>query len=311
MSLFLSYRREDSAGYAGRLCEHLRGVFGAEGVFMDVDDIAPGQDFAEAIERTISACQAVVVVIGPRWVQDLEQRSGTEDFVRHEVSVALRRGITVIPVLVGNSTMPAPAVLPGMLAALSRRQAVEIRDATFDEDLKVLVAALREVAGVAAAKGAAGPTAAGKKRWLWAAVAAALLLAGSAVLLRRGQPSVAPNPPPVAGSQPTAPAVAAANIDGAWIAEMQKDAQPKFRIRLNLVEQDGRLIGNVSYPTGDGAIQEGTRNGTHLAFSTVHTPEFASEPATIRWTGVIEGDAIRFTLADESGVATGIGRRAP
>jgi hypothetical protein len=90
VSIFLSYRREDSGGYAGRLCEHLSSVFGPDSVFMDVQDISPGQDFAEAIENTISACQAVLVVIGPRWVVDLQNRSGKEGFVRHEVSVALR-----------------------------------------------------------------------------------------------------------------------------------------------------------------------------------------------------------------------------
>src|SRR5215831_3485716 len=67
VSVFLSYRRADSAGHAGRLCEHLEGVFGRDRVFMDVEDIAPGQDFADKIEATISACQAVVVVIGPEW----------------------------------------------------------------------------------------------------------------------------------------------------------------------------------------------------------------------------------------------------
>ena len=75
-SVFLSYRREDSAGYAGRLAEHLGSEIGPEHVFMDVQDIVPGQDFAQAIENTISACQAVIVLIGPRWVADLKQRGG-------------------------------------------------------------------------------------------------------------------------------------------------------------------------------------------------------------------------------------------
>ena len=88
-SVFVSYRREDSAGHAGRLCEHLAGVLGPDHVFLDVQDIAPGQDFAEAIEKTISDCQAVVVVIGPRWAADLKSRGGGEDLVQHEISVAL------------------------------------------------------------------------------------------------------------------------------------------------------------------------------------------------------------------------------
>src|SRR3954468_12345401 len=120
-SVFLSYRREDSAGHAGRICEHLASVFGPEHVFMDVQDIAPGQDFAESIEQTISSCQAVIVVIGPRWAADLKERSGGEDFVRHEVAVALRRKVTVIPVLVGGAAMPSARDLPEGLTALSRR----------------------------------------------------------------------------------------------------------------------------------------------------------------------------------------------
>jgi hypothetical protein len=59
-SVFLSYRREDSAGYAGRLAEHLGSDIGHQHVFMDVQDIVPGQDFAHAIENTIAACQAVM-----------------------------------------------------------------------------------------------------------------------------------------------------------------------------------------------------------------------------------------------------------
>ena len=121
-SVFLSYRREDSAGYAGRLAEHLDSVFGHGRVFMDVQDIAPGQDFAAAIENTISACQAVVVVIGPRWVSDLQERAGRDDFVLQEVGAALRRNATVIPVLVGGAAMPSAAELPAGIAQLSRRQ---------------------------------------------------------------------------------------------------------------------------------------------------------------------------------------------
>jgi hypothetical protein len=84
-SVFLSYRREDSAGYAGRLFDYLCSVFGCEHVFMDVQDIAPGQDFADAIESTISACQAMIVIIGPRWASDLKERGDRSDFVLHEV----------------------------------------------------------------------------------------------------------------------------------------------------------------------------------------------------------------------------------
>jgi hypothetical protein len=286
VSVFVSYRREDSAGYAGRLCEHLGGVFGAEHVFLDVHDIAPGQDFAEAIEKTIAACQAVVVVIGPRWLADLKQRAGGEDFVHHEISVALRRNVVVIPLLVGGGVLPSPAELPESLAALCRRQALEIRDARFDDDAKVLIGALRQVPGISS-----HPVRGRGRRWKWIAVAAAVLALAAGAFLWKGAPAF--------------------DIDGLWLAEMQRPDQPPFRVRLDLVGSAGKLTGNVAYPTGEGAIQEGTLRSGRLAFFTVHVPQFASEPATIRWTGVVEGGAIRFTAAYDSGVARGLARRGP
>ena len=67
--LFLSYRREDSAGHAGRLADHLLDRFGAGSVFMDVESIEAGADFTEAIDRAIAYADAVLVVIGPKWLE--------------------------------------------------------------------------------------------------------------------------------------------------------------------------------------------------------------------------------------------------
>jgi hypothetical protein len=43
-TIFLSYRRDDSAGYAGRLRSSLEAKLGEGSVFRDVDAIEPGQD---------------------------------------------------------------------------------------------------------------------------------------------------------------------------------------------------------------------------------------------------------------------------
>src|SRR5687767_4239586 len=124
-SLFISYRRDDAGGHAGRLSDRLIARFGADRVFMDVQDIQPGQNFEQAIEQTIAKCDHMIAVVGPRWLQILQARAACgEDFVCHEISVALARGTTVIPVLVGGATMPARDQLPPALAAFSRCQAV-------------------------------------------------------------------------------------------------------------------------------------------------------------------------------------------
>ena len=286
-SVFLSYRREDSAGYAGRLAEHLGSDIGHEHVFMDVQDIVPGQDFAQAIENTISACQAVIVVIGPRWVADLKQRGGRDDFVLHEVSVALRRDVTVIPVLVGGATMPSAAELPENISTLSRRQALEIHDARFEDDAKLLVQALRRVPGFSRAL--VSP----RRRMLARIVAGAVLVIAASIGIARWK-------------QP-----ARIDVSGAWIAEMKKPNQSPFVVRLDLAAADGTLTGSVAYPTGDGTIQAGTIRSNQLAFFTSHTPQFATETATIRWSCVIETNQLQCTESDDNGVGRGTARRHP
>src|SRR3972149_3057422 len=99
--VFLSYRREDSAGHAGRLADHLLDRFGSGSVFMDVESIGAGGDFTEGIERSTGAAEAVLVVIGPGWVE-ARTASGSrrldepEDFVRREIEVALASEARVI-----------------------------------------------------------------------------------------------------------------------------------------------------------------------------------------------------------------------
>lgn len=66
--IFLSYRRDDSAGYAGRIAEQLHQTFGDDRVFRDLEDIHPGDDFVEQIERSVGGCDVLVALIGPRWL---------------------------------------------------------------------------------------------------------------------------------------------------------------------------------------------------------------------------------------------------
>src|SRR3954454_18329783 len=106
--IFISYRREDSIAYAGRLYDRLQAHFGDEQVFMDIDTLRPGEDFVEAIQRTVASCDALVAVIGRSWLMAQDQKGqrrldDPEDFVRLEIAAALERGIRVIPALVGNA----------------------------------------------------------------------------------------------------------------------------------------------------------------------------------------------------------------
>jgi hypothetical protein len=148
-SIFLSYRREDSSGVAGRLYDRLTEVFGQEHVFMDIDSIDAGDDFMSAIARTLDECEAVLVVIGKRWLGSSSGGSSTRlddpnDFVRLEIEQALRKRRLVIPVLIDGATVPSSDLLPDSLSPLIKCNAVSITHHTFGRDVHALIARLRK-----------------------------------------------------------------------------------------------------------------------------------------------------------------------
>ena len=146
-NIFISYRRVDTEGYAGRIYDRLAERFDAEQVFMDVTDIGVGEDFADAIGQAISSCRVVIILMGPRWhtVTDEMGRKRLDDphdFVHIEVKSALDRNVQVIPVLVNGASMPKTSDLPVDLAGLTRHNAIEIRHRRFDTDVEYLVSEL-------------------------------------------------------------------------------------------------------------------------------------------------------------------------
>lgn len=281
-AIFVSYRRDDAAGHAGRLCDRLTARFGGDQVFRDIEDIHPGDDFSDVIGRTIGMCDVTVALVGPRWLTLLREREGqAEDWVRLELVAALERNVPLIPVLVGGAAMPRAEELPAELAGLSRRQAIEISEARFDHDVGRLESALERVIR----RGG------NRRRWIVLGAGAGAAAVAAAVFRVTGTGD--------------APAVA-----GTWIAEMRRDGQPGYRIRLQLEVAGDRLLGSVVYPTGDGVIEEGRIDGRRLSFRTRHVPQFANEPATIRLEGRVVEDGIELMLTSDSGIANGLAVRA-
>ena len=142
--LFMSYRREDTAHAAGRLHERLADAFGRDRVFMDIDAVPLGVDFVEHISEQIVGCSAVIVMIGRQWLTVTDRkglaRLFTEsDFVRTEVSAALRLNVPVIPVLVDDADMPTPEELPDDLRPLSRRNGIELSATRWRTDVERLI----------------------------------------------------------------------------------------------------------------------------------------------------------------------------
>lgn len=234
--IFISYRRDDSAGYAGRLYDRLSAHFGADQVFMDVEGIELGTDFVTAIEQAVGSCKVLIVVIGDEWLSTTDaagrrRLDDPHDFVRLETRVALEREIRVVPVLVGGALMPRTEELPDELKSLARRQAIEISHKQWDGSTRELIRALNIMlgqrpdagitvpgdapvdqplhsqAGVAPdAPGSLKPGGGSLKGWIVGAGLAAGVLA---VALWAGR-SESPEPAPAASSTPTLTAEAPA-----------------------------------------------------------------------------------------------------
>jgi hypothetical protein len=176
--VFLSYRRGDVGGYAGRLTDVLLQRLGAKNVFHDVTVIAPGQDYTAAIDRALDDSDAVLVMIGPGWLtaatpQATRRLFEADDYVRLELAGALHRNVRVVPVLVGGASLPVAADLPDELQGLVQRQAVVLHDETWYQDVEGLVRSLRGEPAVPTRQ---------SRRWLVAgAVAVVLVVSGVAV----------------------------------------------------------------------------------------------------------------------------------
>ena len=149
--VFISYRRRETAGHAGRLYDRLAEHYGDERVFMDLR-MEPGLDFVEQIDEAVTHCDALLSLIGAQWLdmRDAHGRRRLEDpndFARLEVEAALARNVRVIPVLLQDANMPEPEDLPESLAPLARRHAIELSDERWDYDVGRLIEVLDRTMG--------------------------------------------------------------------------------------------------------------------------------------------------------------------
>jgi len=174
--IFISYRRDDAAGDAGRLADHLNRRFGQARIFLDIDTIDPGTDYERVLKSSLEETAAMLVVIGPRWTA-LTKADGTRrlddpnDYVRREVEAALGRNIPVVPVLVQSANLPRQEDLPASLTPLLKRQVASLDHAEFHDDADRLCDRLAKVI-----VGEQSRWAVVKTRWPAAAAVAALAI---------------------------------------------------------------------------------------------------------------------------------------
>lgn len=217
--IFISYRRQESTKDARSLYERLRGEFGREGVFIDLDGLDYGVDFVESLERQLEGCRVLLALIGPHWLTAKDARGrrridDENDFVRIEVRTALNRGIRVVPVLVDGAPMPTIDELPADLQRLVRLQALDLDFKRFDQDVGRLVSVLRKLLGQGEAQpqtllSPPPPSPSPSGHWKSVAIVSVVVAAGVAGYGLKSGPAPAPVEEPAVAAAPV-PAVSPA-----------------------------------------------------------------------------------------------------
>jgi hypothetical protein len=150
--VFISYRRAESAGHAGRVHDRLASEFGSDLLFMDVDAIPLGVNFVKVLREEVAKCDVLLALIGPNWLNVRDEQGNRRldnphDFMRIEIATALQRDVPVIPILLDGTRMPEADQLPKDLEELALRNGLDVRHASFHFDMDKLVRGLKRLSG--------------------------------------------------------------------------------------------------------------------------------------------------------------------
>lgn len=292
MKVFISYRREDSAGYTGRLFDSLRGRIGNDNLFFDLSAIDSGQNYAEVIQGAIHSCDVLLAIIGPEWLtceaNGRRRLDDPTDLVRSEIRTALERHIPVIPVRVGGAGAPAAAALPPPLQPLATRDAHELTDERWEYDVDRLIAAMRRIAAPRQRPPA--------RAWM---LAAAALVIGIAVIAAFVWPRLTATSP---GDDVEARTAATLRVEGMWAGEVKYEWGATYTERFEFVVDGTELTGTASFLGVPRAFVTGNVEGDRLTFET-RTQEVGAETRDVRhrYRGRIAGDAIELSMQSLGG----------
>jgi len=301
--IFISYRREDSAAYAGRLYDRLAAHFGADQVFMDVDDIPPGADFASHIDAKVGSCDAMVVVIGKDWLTARNaagqlRLSDPKDFVGLEVALALQRSVLVIPVLVGGARMPKAEELRADLRALARRNALSLSDQEFQRDTDNLVRAVEELPSLGKRTTNVVDTQVAEvrkkllRRMIWKVPIIILLVAFAVWWEWRKEKG-----------EETRIEAASPAIAGSWSGDVTYGWEAKYTEPFFFQPEGNKLFGTASFLGVKRGIEEGKVDGETVSFYVRYEEVSGGESRECKnyYWGKLNGKDILIRMQDDRG----------
>ena len=292
--LFISYRRGDQAGYAGRLADALESTFGADNVFRDIEDIRPGDDFVTALEQQLQSIDMMLVVIGPAWLSasrnGVRRLDEADDFVRREIQAGLDSGKPLLPVLVSGATMPTADELPVTIAALARRQAFVLSDPGWSSDVARLTESISTFLPLRRRISR-------RRAMLWGVAGI-----GVVALLAASLNAYWPAPQTRLESPPTAES--AGSLSGRWMAQVNYDWGAAHQETFDLRLENGEVQGTATYLRVPRSIEQGQFQAGQVSFVTHSQEILGDSPAltvTHRYRGVLKAGELHLQLASSGG----------
>jgi hypothetical protein len=287
-AVFISYRRDDCPGYAGRLEDALERIYGKGSAFRDVRDIDAGADFTDVIESCLHGVRASLVLIGPQWLgvhaDGTRRIDDPKDFVRLEVATALASASKVVPVLLAGASLPHATELPEDLRALTSRQALSLSETNWDAELQRLVKSL----GIATLQ---------RKRAIAVAIGLAFIAAatGAAYMLK----PMAPATDPAA----TLSANTADKLIGTWEGTVKYYWGDSYKERFVFKRFAGDVTGTASFLEYPRGIEDFVLKGGNLSFvtHTVETVNAQDRQLTHRYQAELDGTTLHMRMQTTGG----------
>jgi hypothetical protein len=149
-AIFISYRRDDEPGLTAQIHTQLSEHFSPDALFLDIDSIEAGTDFATEILRALQSCDVMLVIIGPKWLELSDESGGRRlddpmDYLRMEVESSLHHLKPIIPVIVYPAKPPKENELPDSIKRLARWQGLTFRPQHFNDDMMHLIKRINEI----------------------------------------------------------------------------------------------------------------------------------------------------------------------
>lgn len=135
INIFISYRRNDTAGYSGRINDALSTDFE---VFFDTKSIRIGDAFQEKINRALEKSDFVLLILGRDSCKEFKARISEIDYMIREISYAKKLNKIILPIIIDRAEVLSESCFPDEIKFLKKLNFYNIDHDKFNRDIRFI-----------------------------------------------------------------------------------------------------------------------------------------------------------------------------